>query len=97
MMESTAYFSRRRWLELMLAAGGALETGSLYEILAQVPSRQVTPNMVLGPFYPQIKPADRDADLTIIRGHNTPASGQVIHLTGHVLDRRGQPVRNARV
>ncbi len=47
MMESTAYFSRRRWLELMLAAGGALATGSLYEILAQLPSRQVTPNMVL--------------------------------------------------
>jgi len=60
MMESTAYFSRRRWLELMLASGGALATGSLYEILAQLPSRQVTPNMVLGPFYPQIKPADRD-------------------------------------
>ena len=74
-----------------------LATGSSYEILAQVPSRQVTPNMVLGPFYPQIKLADRDEDLTIIRGHNTPASGQVIHLTGHVLDRRGQPVRNARV
>jgi hypothetical protein len=50
-MESAAYFSRRRWLELMLAAGGALATGSLSEILGQAPTRPETPNMVLGPFY----------------------------------------------
>ena len=97
MTESTAYFSRRRWLELMIAGGGALATGSLSEIFAQAPSRPETPNMVLGPFYPQVKPTDQDRDLTLIRGHSTPASGQVIHLKGRVLDRRGQPVRNARV
>lgn len=97
MMESAGYFSRRRWLELMLATGGALATGSLAEILAQAPRRPETPNMVLGPFYPQVKPPDRDTDLTIIRGHRTPASGQVIHLSGRVLNQRGEPVRNARV
>jgi len=97
MTESTAYFSRRRWLELMLATGGALATGSLSQILAQEPNRPETPNMVLGPFYPQVKQADRDTDLTIIRGHHTPASGQVVHLRGRVLDHRGEPVRNARV
>jgi protocatechuate 3,4-dioxygenase beta subunit len=53
--------------------------------------------MVLGPFYPQVKPVDKDSDLTIIRGHRTAASGQVIHLKSRVLDRRGEPVRNARV
>ncbi|MGH9971825.1 MAG: protocatechuate 3,4-dioxygenase [Pyrinomonadaceae bacterium] len=97
MTESTGHFSRRRWLELMLATGGAVATGSLTELLAQTPGRPETPNMLLGPFYPRVKPVDRDADLTIIRGHNATASGQVIHLTGRVLDHRGEPVRNARV
>lgn len=96
-MESTAYFSRRRWLELMLATGGALATSSLSEIFAQGPRRPETPNMVLGPFYPQVKLADQDRDLTLIRGRHTPASGKVIHLKGRVLNRRGEPVRNARV
>lgn len=97
MPESSAYFSRRQWLELMLATGGVLATGSLSEILAQAPLRPETPNMVLGPFYPQVKPKDQDRDLTLIRGHRTPASGQIVHLKGRVLDRRGQPVRHARV
>ena len=97
MTQSAAYLSRRRWLELTLLAGGALATGSISEILAQAPVRPETPNMVLGPFYPQTKPLDQDGDLTLIRGHSTHASGQVIHLKCRVLDRRGQPVRNARV
>ena len=97
MTESNAYFSRRRWLELMLATGGTLAAGSLSDILPQTARRPETPNMVLGPFYPQVKPTDQDRDLTLIRGHRTPASGQVIHLNGRVLDLRGQPVRNARV
>lgn len=97
MTESAQYLSRRRWLELMLSTGGALATGSLSDIFAQAPSRTETPNMVLGPFYPQVKPIDQDTDLTLIRGHNVPASGQVVYLTGRVLDRRGEPVRKARV
>lgn len=96
-MKSTEFLTRRRWLELMLATGGAFATGSLSGVLAQSPSRPETPNMVLGPFYPQVKPADRDTDLTMIRGHHTPASGQVIQVIGHVLDHRGEPVRHARV
>ena len=96
-MGSTANFSRRQWLELMLATGGALATSSLSGILAQAPTRPETPNMVLGPFYPQVKPADRDRDLTLIRGRRTQASGKIIYLQGRVINQRGEPVRNARV
>lgn len=97
MRESTTYFSRRRWLELMLATGGGVATGSLSGLFAQTPTRPETPNMVLGPFYPQVKPADQDRDLTLIRGRHTQASGQVIYLEGRVVNQRGEPVRKARV
>src|SRR5688500_11430166 len=97
MIDSLDYFSRRRWLKLMLATGGILATGSLTGLLAQSPTLTETPNMVLGPFYPQVKSSDKDTDLTMIRGHRASASGQVIHLSGRVLNNRGEPVRNARI
>ena len=96
-MDAARYFSRRRWLEMVLASGGTLATVGLSEILAQSPGRPQTPNMVMGPFYPQVKPLDQDTDLTLIRGHRTPASGQIVHIRARVLNRRGEPVPNARV
>ena len=88
--------SRRRWLELMLAGTATVVTGRLSKLLAQ-PARPETPNLVLGPFYPVVKALGRDADLTRIGGRSGLASGQVIHVTGRVLNRNGDPVRNARV
>lgn len=88
--------SRRAWLELMVAGGAALAAADLSHLLAQG-FRPETPNVVLGPFYPLIRPLDRDADLTRVRGRKGHASGQVLHVTGRVLDRNGDPVRKARV
>jgi protocatechuate 3,4-dioxygenase beta subunit len=56
-----------------------------------------TPGTIAGPFYPVMKPADRDTDLTRIRGHRQRAQGQVVHVSGRVLTQRGEPVRGARV
>ena len=56
-----------------------------------------TPSAIQGPFYPVIKPAEKDSDLTRIRGHHSRARGQVIHVTGRVLNTHGEPVRGARV
>jgi len=49
MIDSLDYFSRRRWLKLMLATGGILATGSLTGLLAQSPTLTETPNMVQRP------------------------------------------------
>lgn len=54
-----------------------------------------TPPQTEGPFYPDRLPLDQDNDLLVIKDSITPAVGQVTHLTGRVLDARGQPVRNA--
>ena len=89
--------TRRRWLEILLASGGALASSPLHLLLAQSPARPETPNTTLGPFYPLVKPKETDGDLTIVGRGRPRAAGQVIQLSGRVLNRRGEPVRNARV
>jgi len=51
----------------------------------------------MGPFYPLIRPLDHDMDLTAIKGRQGRAQGKVIHLTGRVLNGRGEAVRGAKV
>lgn len=50
-----------------------------------------------GPFYPDKLPLDTDNDLLILTNSLTPAVGEITHLTGVVMDLKGQPVRNALV
>jgi len=51
----------------------------------------------LGPFYPIVRPADHDADLTHLKGRSGTAMGQPINVIGQVVDLQGNPVRNAQV
>lgn len=86
--------SRRR----MLAAGGAGLTG----LVAAAPLRAAeqlafTVNQTIGPFYPVERPLDQDADLTIVRGRRGAAKGQVIEVSGRVLDPDGRPIPGARI
>ncbi len=55
-----------------------------------------TSTVDIGPFYPVRRPRDEDSDLTLIKGRNR-AQGQVIEVTGRVLDRSGRAVPAARV
>lgn len=50
---------------------------------------------IIGPFYPVEKPADQDADLTLMAGRNERAQGDILYLTGRVLARNGAPVAGA--
>jgi protocatechuate 3,4-dioxygenase beta subunit len=56
-----------------------------------------TPAQTEGPFYPNKLPLDTDNDLLVINDGITPAVGEITHLTGKVLDAKGNPVRNAAV
>ena len=76
---------------------GALASGAAADRAAAQQEIRRTPTQVLGPFYPVTKPADHDADLTIIKGRAARAAGQVIELAGRVINRRGRPVAGARV
>ncbi len=50
-----------------------------------------------GPFYPDKLPLDTDNDLLIINEKLSAAVGEITHLTGRVLSKSGQPIRNALV
>ncbi len=56
-----------------------------------------TPWVEEGPFYPPDLPLDTDNDLIIVNDSITPAIGEVTHLSGRLLDWRGDPVRNATI
>jgi protocatechuate 3,4-dioxygenase beta subunit len=70
---------------------------------AQTPpadDRRPTPRQTLGPFYPRSadeRPRETDADLLVVRGERVLSRGVPLYLTGRVLDRRGQPIGDARV
>ncbi|HMG60233.1 MAG TPA: intradiol ring-cleavage dioxygenase, partial [Burkholderiales bacterium] len=87
--------SRRRVLGMAVAAGGLAMSGGAGTVLAQASGR--TPDQILGPFYPVVKPLHQGADLTTIPGRPGRASGKVIHLSGRVVNPQGQPVQGARL
>ncbi len=54
-----------------------------------------TPDQTEGPFYPNKLPLDTDNDLLIVNDNITPAIGEITHLTGKILDAKGNPLKNA--
>lgn len=81
---------RRRLLKVTGAAAALAGLGGISRSIA-APQRR-TASQALGPFYPLAKPADSDADLTLIQGHTQRAQGQVIYVTGRVLSAAGEPL-----
>src|SRR5436305_11121182 len=56
-----------------------------------------TPPQTEGPFYPDKLPLDTDNDLLILNDKLTPAVGEITHLSGRILDLKGNPLKNALV
>jgi protocatechuate 3,4-dioxygenase beta subunit len=75
--------------------GIALSTLALWQPGAFAEELVRTPRQTEGPFYPDKMPLDTDNDLLIINDSITPAVGAVTHLSGKILDARGQPIKNA--
>ena len=84
--------SRRSFLGGLALGAAAFTTRGLF---AEELFR--TPRQTEGPFYPDKLPLDTDNDLLVVNDAITPAIGTVTHLTGRVLDVKGNPVRNALV
>src|SRR5882672_4491048 len=95
--------NRRAWMTRSLTGLGALaltrprllaqdaKPGAFAEELTR------TPQQTEGPFYPVKLPLDTDNDLLIINDSITPAVGDVTHLSGRILDAKGDPIRNVLV
>lgn len=91
-MTETSKFSRRTILK---AGAGIAASAVPATVMAKPPA--LTPANPEGPFYPKHQQVDKDTDLTWIKGHTERAQGQVIRVTGEVLDEDGQPVEGALV
>jgi protocatechuate 3,4-dioxygenase beta subunit len=87
--------TRRGMLAASLAMTGAGLAGVTTFAFGQSPGIRSTNEQILGPFYPVRKPADQDADLTIIAGKDARALGQVLYVSGRVINVRGEPVVDA--
>lgn len=57
--------------------------------------RVPTPPFTEGPFYPTKLPVDTDNDLVLINKADGRALGTIAHVSGRILDKKGQPIRNA--
>jgi protocatechuate 3,4-dioxygenase beta subunit len=87
---------RRRIVRAVLAAGAGALLGPV-QLLAQERALRATPAVALGPFYPDRLPEDQDADLTAVAGRQGRAAGQILYLSGRVLDTRRRPIPGARL
>src|SRR5437867_2539176 len=81
-----AFLRRLGWSAALFAVPGAFAE----ELMR-------TPRQTQGPFYPDHLPLDTDNDLIIVNDSLTPAVGQITHLSGRILDGRGDPIRDALV
>ena len=88
--------SRRRFIEMSSALGGLVACGGLSSMFAQE-TGLLTAEQGFGPFYPVMKPLDRDADLTHLRGRRASAKGQIIHLMGRVVNPQGKPLAGVKL
>jgi protocatechuate 3,4-dioxygenase beta subunit len=91
-MHNNLISTRRSFLTCVAGAlgGAAFETPGVF-----ADQLTLTPFQTEGPFYPDKLPLDTDNDLLIINDSITPAVGTVTHLSGRILDKRGEPIRGA--
>lgn len=90
-MSNFELFSSRRLFLGQMAVGASafvMPTTFAEELLR-------TPQQTEGPFFPDRLPLDTDNDLIVINESLESSIGQITHLTGRVLDIKGNPVRNA--
>ncbi len=92
MFDGPFIWTRRHFLGGL--AGGALALTAPGAFAAELVR---TPKQTEGPFYPDKLPLDTDNDLIVVNDSITPAVGKITHLTGRILDARGNPVNNALV
>lgn len=88
--------SRRSFLKLSVGAIGT-SVLAIKHSQAQIKSCQPTAPQTEGPFYPGEKKFSSIQDLTWVPGKTVRAKGQVVYITGKVLDSYCKPIKNANV
>ena len=90
-------FARRRVLAAGLTLSGAIWMSVPRLARAVQATLLPTPPNDMGPFYPAVKPAETDADLTTVAGRSARAAGTILYLSGQVQDAKGRPLAGAQI
>jgi len=83
---------RRRLIGTL--AGATVLAGANPALAAQLLS---TPAQSKGPFYPLELPLDQDNDLVRVAGRSGMARGEILDVTGRLIDERGLPLRGVKI
>jgi protocatechuate 3,4-dioxygenase beta subunit len=84
--------SRRHLLRALAGGAAAYNVPGLF-----AEALKTTINLGEGPFYPDKMPLDTDNDLIVLNDGTTPAVGEIAYVSGRVLSKSGEPLRNAYV
>lgn len=87
------HLSRRAFAGAGLASAGLFLTSGARAFPVKMP----TAESPMGPFYPIVRPTDSDVDLTWVKGRTARAAGQVIEVSGHVYDVKGNAIPGATI
>ena len=85
-------FDRRKFINIGLGTIAGLVSGGVKSDSCDF---FVTPKQPEGPFYPEEKPLDMNADLTKVAGHLKKATGEEIVVKGVIQDQFCKPIENA--
>ena len=72
---------------------GTVGTLALLSPASALAALRPTPAAIKGPFYPLVLPPERDFDLSLLKGRR--AVGQLVEISGRLLDARGKPLGGA--
>lgn len=89
---SSHKLNRRALLQIGLGAGAGVVGGRLLS-----PKAEAENAVGCATFYPRRDQLDKDIDLTLIKGHKQRAAGDVVYISGQVLDDDCRPVAGALV
>jgi protocatechuate 3,4-dioxygenase beta subunit len=92
-MNSAAFSSRPSRREFLRRCGWSAAMFALPGAFAE--QLALTPRQTEGPFYPDHLPLDTDNDLILLNDALTPAVGEVTWVSGRILDKQGDPIRDA--
>lgn len=88
-MRNTKGMTRRSLLQGSIGVAALAATGNLLAA--------TTPVQTEGPFFPIHSQPDTDADMTLIAGRSKHALGEVVEVSGRVLDEDGNAIADALV
>ena len=85
-------FDRRKFINLGIGSIAGFAAGV---VKSDTCDFFLTPEQPEGPFYPDAKTLDMDADLTKVKGHSKTAKGDLIVVKGTIQDQFCKPIENA--